>query len=126
MQVEIIDNTESNPGHILMTDLFSGFTPTAALPNMEPNTVIDTFFFRWVIGPNGDGYGTPTKYVFTSTGRKLDNKEGRKLIEDRNLSWKYPKVGKGNYSFPRLSAHHSILQYFEGKIARNTGGHSTS
>ena len=64
VQVEIIDNTESNPGHILMTDLFSGFTATAALPNMEPNTVINTFFF--VIGPNGDGYGTPTKYVFTA------------------------------------------------------------
>ena len=77
-----------------MTDLFSGFTATAALPNMEPNTVIDTFFLHWVIGSNGDGYGTPTKYVFTSTGRQLDNKEGRKLIEERNLNWKYPKIGK--------------------------------
>ena len=34
VQVEIIDNTEINPGHILITDLFSGFTATAALPNM--------------------------------------------------------------------------------------------
>ena len=94
VQVETISNTESNPGHILMTDLFSGFTATAALPNMEPNTVIDTFFRHWIIGLNGDGYGTPTKYVFTTTGRQLDNKEGRKLIEERNLNWKYPKIGK--------------------------------
>ena len=110
VQVEIIANTESNPGHILMTDLFSGFTATAALPNMEPNTVIDTFFLHWVIGPNGDGYGTPTKYVFTSTGRQLDNKEGRKLIEERNLNWKYPKNRKGNYSFPRLSPDLKMIQ----------------
>ena len=94
VQVETISNTESNPGHILMTDLFSGFTATAALPNMESNTVINTFFLHWVIGPNGDGYGRPTKYVFTSTGRQLDNKEGRKLIEERDLTWKYPKIGK--------------------------------
>ena len=72
VQVETIDGTEDNSGHILMTDLFSGLTVTATLPNMDPYTVIDTFFSHWVIGLNGDGFGIPNKYVFTSTGQKLD------------------------------------------------------
>ena len=36
----------------------------------------------------------PPSMYLQLTGCKLDNKEGRKLIEERNLSWKYPKVGK--------------------------------
>ena len=94
IQVEIIDGAEDNSGHMLMTDLFSGLTVTATLPNMDTHTVINTFFSHWVIGLNGDGFGIPTKYVFSSTGRKLDTKEGRKLCDELKLIWKYPKVGK--------------------------------
>ena len=77
-----------------MTDLFSGLTVTATLPNMDTHTVINTFFSHWLIGLNGDGFGIPNKYVFSSTGRKLDTKEGRKLCDELKLIWKYPKVGK--------------------------------
>ena len=94
VQVETIDGTEDNSGHILMTDLFTGLTVTATPPNMDPYTVIDTFFSHWVIGLNGDGFGIPNKYVYTSSGRNLDTKEGRKLCEELELIWKYPKVGK--------------------------------
>ena len=52
VQVETIDGAEDNSGHILMTDLFSGLTVIATLPNMDPYTVIDTFFSHWVIGLN--------------------------------------------------------------------------
>ena len=68
VQVEIIDSAEDNSGHILMTDLFSGLTVAATPPNMDPYTVIDTFFSHWVIGLNGDGFGIPNKYVYTSSG----------------------------------------------------------
>ena len=34
------------------------------------------------VGLNGDGFGIPNKYVYTSSGRKLDTKEGRKLCEE--------------------------------------------
>ena len=85
IQVEIIDGAEDNSGHMLMTDLFSGLTVTATLPNMDTHTVINTFFSHWVIGLNGDGFGIPTKYVFSSTGRKLDTKEGRKLCDELKL-----------------------------------------
>ena len=49
IQVEIIDGAEENSGHMLMTDLFSGLTVTATLPNMDTHTVINTFFSHWVI-----------------------------------------------------------------------------
>ena len=39
VQVETIDSVEESPGHILMTDLFSGFTIATTT-----HTVIDTFF----------------------------------------------------------------------------------
>ena len=58
VQVETIDGEEDNSGHILMTDLFSGLTVAATPPNMDPYTVIDTFFSNWVVGLNGDGYPT--------------------------------------------------------------------
>jgi len=44
IQVEIIDGAEDNSGHMLMTDLFSGLTVTASLPNMDTHKVINTFF----------------------------------------------------------------------------------
>ena len=91
VQVETID--EDSSGHILMTDLFSGLTVAATPPNMDPYTIIDTFFSHWVIGLNGDGFGIPSKYVYTSSGQKLDTKEGRKLCEELELTWKYPKLG---------------------------------
>ena len=56
--------------------------------------MIDTFFSLWVIGLNGDGFGITSKYVYTSSVRKLDTKEGRKLCEGLELTWKYPKLGK--------------------------------
>ena len=61
---------------------------------MDPDTVIYTFFSHWVVGLNGDGFGIPNKYVYTSSGLKLDTKEGRKLCEELELTWKYPKLGK--------------------------------
>ena len=61
---------------------------------MDPHTVIDTFFSHWVIGLNSDGFGIPSNYVYTSSGRKLDTKEGRELCEELELTWKYPKLGK--------------------------------
>ena len=76
-----------------MIDIFSGLTVAATPPNMDPYTVIDTFFSHWVVGLNGDGFGIPNKYVYTNSGRKLDTKEGRKLCEELELTWKYPKVG---------------------------------
>ena len=57
-----------------MTDLFSGLTEATTPPSKDPYTVIDTFFSHWVIGLNVDGFGIPNKYVFTSSGRKLDTK----------------------------------------------------
>ena len=94
MMVETIDGVEDNSGHILMTDSFSGLTEAATPPNMDPYTVIDPFFSHWVSGLNGDGFGIPNKYVYTSSGQKLETKEGRKLCEELELTWKYPKVGK--------------------------------
>ena len=95
MQVETIDSGEESPGHILMTDLFSGFTIATTPSSMDAHTVIDTFFSFWVIRLNGDGFGMlATMYVYTSSGRKLDTKEGRKLCEELELTWKYPKLGK--------------------------------
>ena len=41
----------------------------------------------------GDGFGMPSN-VYTSSGRKLDTKEGRELCEELELTWKYPKLGK--------------------------------
>ena len=35
VQVETIDGAVDNSGHILMTDLFTGLTVTATLPNMD-------------------------------------------------------------------------------------------
>ena len=32
--------------------------------------------------------------MYTSSGRKLDTKEGRELCEELELTWKYPKLGK--------------------------------
>ena len=32
--------------------------------------------------------------MYTSSGRKLDTKEGRKVCEELELIWKYPKMGK--------------------------------
>ena len=32
--------------------------------------------------------------MYTSSGRKLDTKEGRKLCEELELIWKYPNLGK--------------------------------
>ena len=110
-----------NSGHILMTDLYSGLTVTATLPNMDPNTVIDTFFSHWVIGLNGDGFGIPNKYVFTSTGRKLDTKEGRKLCEELKLIWKYPKVGKVITLSPGCKP-----ICLKGNFANSVRGHFTS
>ena len=69
VQVETIDGAEDSSGHILMTDLFSGLTVAATPSNMDPYTVIDTFFSHWVIGLNGDGFGIPSKYVYISSGR---------------------------------------------------------
>ena len=79
VQVETIDGAEESSGHILMTDLFSGLTVATTPPSMDPYTVIDTIFSHWVIGLNVDGFGIPSKYVYTSSGQKLDTKEGRKL-----------------------------------------------
>ena len=81
-------------GHILMTDLFSGLTVATTPPSMDPHTVIDTFFSHLVIGLNGDWFGIPRNYVYTSSGQKLDTKEGRKSCEELELIWKYPKLGK--------------------------------
>ena len=50
VKVETIEGAEDNSGHILMTDLFSGLTVAAIPPNMDPYTVIDTFFSHWVVG----------------------------------------------------------------------------
>ena len=61
---------------------------------MDANTIIDTFFFFWVIGLNDDGFGMPSNYVYTSSGGKLDTKEGRELCEELGLALKYPKLGK--------------------------------
>ena len=61
---------------------------------MDAHTVIDTFFSFWVMGLNGDGFGMPSNYVYTSSGRKLDTKEGKELCEELELTWKYPKLGK--------------------------------
>ena len=94
VQVETIDGTEDSSGHILMTDFFSGLTVAATPPNMDPYMVIDTFFSHWVVELNGDGFGIPNKYMYTSSGRKLDTKEGKKLCEELELTWKYSKMGK--------------------------------
>ena len=94
VQVETIDSEEESPGHILMTDLFSGFTIATTPSSMDAHTVIDTFFSLWVIGLNGDWFGITSKCVYTSSGRKLDKKEGRELCEELKLTWKYPKLGK--------------------------------
>ena len=53
MQVKTIKSTDNNTGHILMTDLFSGFTLGATPLIMDPYTVIDTFFSHWVVGQPG-------------------------------------------------------------------------
>ena len=74
-----------------MTDLFSSFTIATS---MDPHMVIDTFFSHWVIGLNGDGFGIPSNYMYTSSGQNLDTKEGRELCEELELTWKYPKLGK--------------------------------
>ena len=91
MQVETIDSEEKSPVHILMTDLFSGFKIGTTHSSMNTHTVIDTFFSLWVIGLNGDGFSMPRNYLYTSSGHKLDTKEGRKLCEELELTWKYPK-----------------------------------
>ena len=93
VQVETIDGAEESLGHILMTDLFSGLTVATTPSSMDPNTVKDTFFSHWVIGLNGDGFCIPSNYVYTSSGRKLDTKEGRELCEELELTCKYPKLG---------------------------------
>ena len=49
--------------------------------SLDPPTVIDTFFSHWVIGLNGDGFGIPSNYVYTSSGRKLDTKEGGNYVK---------------------------------------------
>jgi len=36
----------------------------------------------------------PSNYVYTSSDCKLDTKVGRKLCEELELTWKYPKLGK--------------------------------
>ena len=38
--------------------------------------------------------------MYTSSGRKLDTKEGRELCEELELTWKYPKLGKVIKLFP--------------------------
>ena len=58
------------------------------------STVKDTFFSHWVVGLNGNGFGIPCKYVYTSSGRKLDTKDGRILCEELELTWKYLNLGK--------------------------------
>ena len=79
VQVETIDGVEECSGHILMTNLFSGFTIATASSSMDQHMVIDTFFSLWVIGLNSK---PSSNYVYTSSGRKLDTKEGRELCED--------------------------------------------
>ena len=44
VQVETIKSADENTGHILMTDLFSGFTLGATPSSMDPCTVIDSSF----------------------------------------------------------------------------------
>ena len=62
--MEILKSTGESIGHVLMADLFSGFTLGATPPSMDPCTVIDTFFSHWVVdGQHGDGFGLPSNYV---------------------------------------------------------------
>ena len=63
---------------------------------MDAHTVIDTFSSLWVIRLNGDGFGVPSKYVYTCSGHKLDTKEGGELCEELELTWKYSKLGKAD------------------------------
>ena len=88
IQVETNDSVEESPGLILMTDLFSGFTIATSPSSMDAHTVIDTFFSFWVIRLNGDGFGMPSNYVYTSSGGKFDTKEGRELCKELELTWK--------------------------------------
>ena len=77
--METIISTDESIGHILMTDLFSGFTLSATPPSMDLCTVIDTFFSHWVVRQHGDGFGLPSNYVYTSSGHLMDTREGKNL-----------------------------------------------
>ena len=94
MQVETINSAEESPGHILMTDLSSGFTLGTNPSSIDPHTVTDTFFSLWVIGQDGDRLGMPSNYVYTSSGCMFDTKEGKDLCEELELTSKYPKLQK--------------------------------
>ena len=54
MQVETIKSADESLGHILMTDLFSGFMLGTTPLSMVPNTVRDIFFSHWVVGQHGE------------------------------------------------------------------------
>ena len=87
-------STDESLGHILMTNLFSGFTLGATPPSMDLCTLIDTFFSHWVVRQHGDGFGLPNNYIYTSSGHLLDTREGKTLCKELELTWKYPKQQK--------------------------------
>ena len=76
-----------------MTDLFSGFTIGTTPSIMDMYMVIELLSLG-SFGLIVDGFGMPSNYVYTSSGCKLDTKEGKKLCEEWKLTWKYPKLGK--------------------------------
>ena len=70
-----------------MIDLFSGVTLGSTPLSIDPYTVIDTFFSHWVVGQHGDGFGIPSNYVYTSSGHRLDKREGKDLCKELELTW---------------------------------------
>ena len=72
------EKPRTHPNDRFILRFTKGTTPSS----MDAHTVIDTFFSLWVIGLNGDGFGMPSNYVYTSPGHKLDTKEGRELCEE--------------------------------------------
>ena len=94
VQLETIKSADESPGHILMTDLFSGFALGTTSSSTDPHNVIDTFFSLWVVGQHGDGFGMPSNYVNTNSGHMLDTKEGKDFCKELELTWKYPQQQK--------------------------------